>query len=130
MFLCDTNVVSEFVRPRPSPALLEWAEEVPSILVSSVTVEEIFHGLGWKPNPRILTAVEAFLAERCELVPVSPEIARRSGGMRGAFQARGKTRSLPDMLIAATAQVHQLTLVTRNVRDFEDCAISLFNPLD
>ncbi|HWN41472.1 MAG TPA: plasmid stability protein stbB [Thermoanaerobaculia bacterium] len=37
---------------------------------------------------------------------------------------------MPDMLIAATAQVHQLTLVTRNVRDFEDCAISLFNPID
>lgn len=130
MFLCDTNVISEFVRPRPSPKLLEWAEEVPGILVSSVTIEEIYYGLGWKPNPRILSAVESFIAERCELVPVSPEIAKRSGGMRGAFQARGRTRSLSDMLIAATAQVHQLTLVTRNLRDFEDCAIPLFNPID
>ena len=91
---------------------------------------EIYYGLGWKPNPRILTAVESFIAERCELVPVSPEIARRSGGMRGAFQSRGRTRSLSDMLIAATAQVHQLTLVTRNLRDFEDCAIPLLNPID
>jgi predicted nucleic acid-binding protein len=50
--------------------------------------------------------------------------------MRGAFQARGRTRSVQDMLIAATAQVHQLVLVTRNVRDFEDCALTLLNPID
>ena len=130
MFLCDTNVVSEFVRPRPSPKLLEWAEEVPAIFISAVTVEEIHYGLRWKPNPRILTAVELFIAERCEVLPISPEIARRSGGMRGAFQASGQTRSLSDMLIAATAQIHHLTLVTRNVRDFTDCAIPVFNPVD
>jgi len=61
---------------------------------------------------------------------ITPEIARRSGEMRGIFQARGKTRSVQDMLIAATAQVHQLVLVTRNVSDFEDCALTLLNPID
>jgi toxin FitB len=130
MFLCDTNVISEFFRPRPDPKLLAWAEGVPTILLSSVTIEEIFYGLGWKPNPRVLGAVESFIVERCELLPISPEIARRSGGMRGSFQARGDTRSMSDMLIAATAQVHQLTLVTRNVRHFENCALAVLNPFD
>jgi predicted nucleic acid-binding protein len=130
MFLCDTNVISEFFRPRPSPKLLDWAEGVPEIFVSAISIEEIHYGLSWKSNSRILAGLERFLAVRCKLLPVTPEIASRSGGMRGAFQARGKTRSVQDMLIAATAQVHQLVLVTRNVRDFEDCALTLFNPID
>jgi predicted nucleic acid-binding protein len=130
MFLCDTNVISEFFRPHPSPKLLDWAEGVPEIFVSAISIEEIRYGLSWKPNARILAGLESFLAVRCELLPVTPEVASRSGGMRGAFQARGRTRSVQDMLIAATAQVHQLVLVTRNVRDFEDCALTLFNPID
>ncbi len=47
---------------------------------------------------------------------------------RGGLRTQGKTRSQADMLIAATAQIHQLTLVTRNTRDFEDCQIPVFNP--
>jgi predicted nucleic acid-binding protein len=130
MFLCDTNVISEFFRPHPSPKLLNWAEGVPEIFVSAISIEEIRYGLSWKPNARILAGLESFLAVRCKLLPVTPEVASRSGGMRGAFQARGRTRSVQDMLIAATAQVHQLVLVTRNVRDFEDCALTLLNPID
>jgi predicted nucleic acid-binding protein len=130
MFLCDTNVISEFFRPHPSPKLLDWAEGVPEIFVSAISIEEIRYGLSWKPNARILAGLESFLAVRCKLLPVTPEVASRSGGMRGAFQAHGRTRSVQDMLIAATAQVHQLVLVTRNVRDFEDCALTMLNPID
>jgi toxin FitB len=130
MFLCDTNVISEFFRPRPSQKLLAWAEGVSEIFVSAVTIEEIQFGLSWRPKPRILAALEGFLSERCQLLPITPEIAHRSGVMRGSFQARGQTRSVQDMLIAATAEIHQLVLVTRNVDDFEDCALTLFNPID
>ncbi len=55
-------------------------------------------------------------------------MAERSGVMRGELRARGITRSQADTLIAATAQVLGLTLVTRNVRDFEGCRIDLLNP--
>jgi predicted nucleic acid-binding protein len=48
--------------------------------------------------------------------------------LRGQFQARGVTRSQADMLIAATASLHGLTLVTRNVQDFDGCAIAVINP--
>ena len=48
--------------------------------------------------------------------------------MRGRLAARGVVREQADMLIAAIAQVHQLTLVTRNTRDFEFCGIALLNP--
>jgi len=48
--------------------------------------------------------------------------------MRGELQAREQTRSQSDMLIAATAQLHALTLVTRNSDDFEGCGIPQLNP--
>ena len=48
--------------------------------------------------------------------------------MRGQLQASGQTRTQADMLIAATAQIHALTIVTRNVRDFDGCGIGVLKP--
>jgi toxin FitB len=127
-FLVDTNVLSELVRKRPDPGVLQWAQEVRKVAISAATVEEVYFGLSWKPNPRIQTWFEGFLETHCEILPVTAAIAKRSGEIRGQLQARGQTRSSTDMLIAATSQEHQLTIVTRNVRDFEDCGIPIFNP--
>jgi toxin FitB len=127
-FLVDTNVISELVRKKPDPGVLEWAQEIRRVALSAVTVEEVFFGLSWKPVPRVALWFEDFLETHCEILPVTADIARRSGELRWQLQARGLTRESADMLIAATAQVHQLTLVTRNVRHFGDCGISLLNP--
>ena len=128
MQLVDTNIVSELARPAPNPGVLTWAATLSGIALSVVTVEEIFYGLSWKPNARVSRWFDEFLPERCQLLPISDDIARRCGQLRGWLMARGIVRTQADVLIAATAQVHQLTLVTRNVRDFEDCAIPLLNP--
>lgn len=127
-FLIDTNILSEFVRKRPDPGVLQWAREVRRVAVSVATLEEVYFGLSWKPNPRVRLWLEGFLDTNCEILPVTPEIAKRSGEIRGQFQARGQTRSTADMIIASTAQEHDLTLVTRNVRDFAECGILLLNP--
>jgi toxin FitB len=127
-FLVDTNVLSELVRKRPDPGVLTWAQEVRRVAISVASVEEVYFGLSWKPNPRIQLWFEGFLETNCEVLPVTARIAKRSGEIRGQLQARGQTRSSMDMIIAATAQEHQLTLVTRNVRDFEDCGIPILNP--
>lgn len=127
-FLVDTNVFLELVRRRPDPGVLDWAQGVRKVAISAVTVEELSFGLAWKPNPRIRQWMEDFLAAHCEILPVTAEIARRSGELRGEHQARGETREAADMLIASTAQEHRLTLVTRNVRDFSGCGVGLLNP--
>ena len=127
-FLVDTNVLSELIRRRPDPGVLQWAQDVRRLAISAVTVEEVYFGLSWKPNPGIRLWFEGFLDTHCEILPVTAEIAKRAGEIRGQLQARGQTRSSADMMIAATAQEHDLTLVTRNVRDFADCGISLLNP--
>ena len=126
--LCDTNVISELARPRPNPGVLAWAGTVSTTTLSVVTLEEIFYGLAWKPNLRVRAWFEAFLADRCQVLPITAEIATRCGQLRGELMARGAVRSQADMLIAATAQVHGLTIITRNVRDFEDCMVPILNP--
>lgn len=96
--------------------------------ISAATVEEVCYGLSWKPIPRIQIWFEGFLETNCRILPVTAEIAKRSGEIRGQLQARGQTRSSTDMIIASTAYEHQLILVTRNVQHFEDCGIPILNP--
>lgn len=126
--LVDTNIISELARPRPNPGVLAWASRQSSISLSVVTVEELYYGLAWKPNQRVSDWLEGFLSSRCEVLPVTVEVAKRCGTLRGLLTARGIRRTQADLLIAATAEVHQLTLVTRNVGDFQECAIALLNP--
>lgn len=127
-FLVDTNILSELVRKRPDPGVLEWSRQVKRVAISVASIEEVYFGLSWKPNPRIQLWFEGFLETNCDVLGVTAGIAKRAGEIRGHLQARGQTRSSTDMIIAATAQEHQLTLVTRNVRDFEECGIPVLNP--
>lgn len=126
-FLLDTNVVSEIARVRPNAGVLAWASRVTAHAISIVTIEEIRFGLAANPSPRIEAFMNAFFASEMHY-PITSDVAFRAGNLRGSFQRQGATREQADMLIAATAQAHNLTLVTRNTRDFEGCGIALLNP--
>jgi predicted nucleic acid-binding protein len=128
MQLVDTNIISELLRPRPNPAVQAWANRQEEFALAAISVEESMYGLVRNRNPALLEAYQTLLSTRCHVLPMSVEIAHRAGTLRGDFSLRGMTRSQADMLIAATAQQHNLTLVTRNTRDFEGCGISLLNP--
>ncbi len=126
--LMDTNIISELLRPRPNSGVLAWAATQSIVGISVITIEESIYGLTRKSNPRLLEKFEALVAEQCRIYPLSDPIARCAGDLRGRFSQQGIVRSQADMLIAATAHVHQLTLITRNVRDFEGCEIEVLNP--
>jgi len=131
MYLVDTNVISELMRPAPNEGVLRWAASLNfgagDFAASVVSFHEIVFGLSHKSRSRSLERFNV-LAARCLVLDVTETVARRAGEMRGQLAARGQVRHMADMLIAATAQVHALTLVTRNVRDFDGCGIGLLNP--
>ena len=116
------------MRPRPDARVLAWARGLSRPSLSVVTLEELHFGLGLKPSARMEAWLREFLDRHCEVLPVTEAIARRSGMMRADRRRRGSPRTQADMLIAATAWEHRLTLATRNATDFEDCGIAILNP--
>jgi predicted nucleic acid-binding protein len=128
-FLVDTNVISELTRRRPNAAVLAWSQSVAVHHVSAISVDELWYGISRRPTLKLDAWLSNYLNSHTVL-PIDQEVARRAGQLRGVFSLRGIVRDQPDMLIAATAQAHGLTLVTRNSKDFEGCGISLLNPFD
>jgi predicted nucleic acid-binding protein len=126
-YLVDTNIIGELTRLVPNAGVVQWAGRIDRHSISAISVDEAWFGIARRPDVRLHAWMEAYF-RRHEVLPVTEIIARRAGEMRGDFSRRGVTRSQADMLIAATAQIHGLTLVTRNVRDFEGCGIGLLNP--
>ncbi|MGZ8250050.1 PIN domain-containing protein [Methylomagnum sp.] len=127
LYLVDTNIISELARPAPNPDVVRWAGSVERHGISVVSLEEIWFGIARRPSVRLHVWLKGYLG-RHEIFPVTEAIAQQAGELRGGFSKRGIARSQADMLIAATAKIHGLTLVTRNVRDFEGCEIGLLNP--
>lgn len=130
IYLIDTNVVSEFVKKSPNPKVMAWVQSAEFLAISVVTVEEAHFGLAWQPNARKLALFNGIVQTMHAVYPITESIAQRAGVLRGQFQAQGVVRSAPDMLIAATAQEHQLIIATRNVRDFLGCGVQVVNPFE
>ncbi len=133
MYLVDTNIISEALRRVPDPRVLHWlvgaSAQASRLNLSVITVEEVIFGLSRRVMPGLLERFEGLLLAS-EVLALDAAVARRAGELRGRFSAQGIVRSQPDMLIAATAQLHGLTVVTRNVRDFASCGVGLLNPFD
>lgn len=127
-YLIDTNIISELAKPRPDINVLSWADGISLVSLSVITVEELQFGLSWRPNTKVQVWLDRFLEDYCITLPITTEVARLAGEWRGSFRSRGIKRTQADMLIAATAAVHGLIVVTRNVSDFDDCGIAILNP--
>ncbi|UOK73482.1 MULTISPECIES: type II toxin-antitoxin system VapC family toxin [Ancylobacter] len=132
MYLVDTNIISEARRGAlPALAWLRGADPL-SVHLSTLTLGEIMRGIALKQrsDPKTAGHLAEWLrrirndhAER--ILPVSDQISVEWGRI-AAIRPRGDI----DGLIAATAIVHDLILVTRNVRDFEDTGASMIDPWD
>jgi predicted nucleic acid-binding protein len=134
-YLIDTNVLSELRRKSPNPQLVDWltAKPVSRLYLSVLTLGEIRKGIEACPDASrrqtLLDWLEAelpvFFAGR--ILPIDAAVADRWGRL---LAHAGRPLPAIDSLLAATAVEHDLTLVTRNVRDFENLPVDLFNPWD
>jgi len=131
VYLLDTNVVSELRRPKPHGAVLSWIAAVPGdqVFLSAVTIGEIQAGIEItrEQDPAKAEALEAWLDQVAASYNVLPMDA--AAFREWARLKQGKPHTLvEDAMIAATAVVRDLTVVTRNTRDFERLGVATVDP--
>ncbi len=131
MYLLDTNVVSELRRTRPHGTLLAWLQDVQDhdLHISAVTIGEIQSGveITREQDEAKAAAIEAWLAEVAGTYNVLSMDAQ-TFRVWARLMHRRSDNLIEDAMIAATAAVHRLTVVTRNVRDFEGLGVLTLNP--
>lgn len=131
MYLLDTNVVSELRKPRPHGAVLAWLESVDDaqLFLSVVTLAEIQAGieLTREQDPAKADEIEAWLELMAGAYNVLPMDAATFRHWARLMHRKSDTL-YEDAMIAATARVHGLTVVTRNVTDFKALGVKVFNP--
>ena len=134
MILLDTNVVSEAQRANGSPRVREaLRQHRRETCLSVIVLGELLFGVArLEAGPRRTAILDNYDRMRRTLghriYPVSEEVGGAWAGIRASRQAAGRPLGMADGLIAATALVHDLTLWTRNTRDFADTGVRLFNP--
>ena len=135
-FLLDTNLISEVVRPKPDHRVLEWLDAMDESLLylSVLTLGEIRKGVaGLVPGKR-QTQLESWLETGLRprfsgrILPVTDGIAERWGRLAAQAKRNGQMISVIDGLLAATAMHHNLTVVSRNPRDFSVTHVPALNP--
>lgn len=131
MFLLDTNVVSELRKARPHGSVLAWFNATPEsdLFVSAVTLGEIQRGIELTRDQSPAKAQEITLwADRLaathNILPMDAQTFR----VWAQLMHHQSDALFEDAMIAATARVHQLTVVTRNTRDFARFKLPLLDP--
>ena len=137
-YLLDTCVISELARSRPNASVIDWLrrQDAETLYISYVTVGELNKGIvklggdkraldlgRWLNNDILLRFSDRIL-------PIDKAEALEWGRICGEGERVGHSRSSIDALIAATARVHGMTLVTRNINDMAGMDVPLLNPFE
>jgi len=135
-YLLDTNIPSELTRPQPDAHVAAWLESADDdqLFFSVVSLGEIVKGVSLLTSGRKRNELERWLETTLRpwfgirILSVDEAVARRWGAMTAKTERMGRKLKVADGMIAATALVHDLTIVTRNVKDFTGLGAHLINP--
>lgn len=136
MIVLDTNVLSELIRPAPEPKVLAWleAQAMDALFTTAIARGEMLYGARILPAGRrredLLRELEAIFSTDMagRVLPYDEAAADAHAQIAARRRAQGRPSSQSDMMIAGIVRAHGATLATRNIRDFDDCGVSLVNP--
>ena len=136
MIILDTNVLSELMKPKPSPRVMAWTAKQPAtqLFTTTITQAEIFFGIEvlskGKRREALFEAAESMFGEDFagRILVFDSDAAQAFSTIAAHRRALGKPISHADAQIAAIVQVHGAKLATRNVADFQDCGIDITDP--
>lgn len=136
MYLLDTNVISELMRPEPDSNVYLWVESqsIYSLFITAITQAEILYGLMLLPNGRrknrLVKTSESMFSEDFSgrILPFDIAAASEYANVAAKKPKKGHPISQFDAQIAGIARSRGMTIVTCNVNDFKDCDIPLINP--
>jgi len=135
-YLLDTNVVSEWVKPRPDVGVVNWLHEADEdeLFLSAVTIAELRYGIERLRNGSRKAQLEEWLAgdlaERFQgrILAVEDRVAEIWGRIMVRSETQGKRLGIMDGFLAATAEAYELVVVTRDVRAFQGFVPDTYNP--
>jgi predicted nucleic acid-binding protein len=135
-FLVDTNVVSEWVKLRPDSGVVDWMTEVDEdrVFISVISLAELRRGIERMPDGNRRSRLDEWLREELpqrferRVLLVDHAVAEAWGRIVARCEMAGRPISTMDGFIAATSEVHDMALVTRNVSDFEFSVREVVNP--
>ena len=135
-YLLDTCLISELVKKEPNPAVVAWldAQDEQTLFLSVLTLGELQKGISKLPDGSKKVELQAWvshdLVERFggRILSVDQETALYWGRLQGETECKGEKLPVMDALIAASAGVHGMLVVTRNAKDLERCGAQVCNP--
>lgn len=135
-YLLDTCVISELVNPKACPAVLAWVDGVPEerLYLSVITLGELQKGIfkldSGERQRRLRSWLDVDVRQRFSgrILALDSDVLLHWGRIAGTAERRGRRWPVLDSLLAATAMVHHLTLVTRNIADVQDLGAEVVNP--
>ena len=134
-FLLDTCIISELRKPNSDDGVLAWFEMCAEdmLYLSTVTLGELHYGIELLPKSRRKIELLTWYKHVClsysgHILDVTLPVLERWGSLRAARQKSGVPLAMGDGLIAATAIVNGMTVVTRNTSDFRGMGVDLINP--
>jgi toxin FitB len=132
-YLLDTNVLSELVRPKPSPEVRAFLQNDADLWLSVITLHELSFGAEASPSPKRKIELLAWIRDITaqfgpRIIALDTATAEHSGRLRALADASGGPSDPLDALIAATAMQRGLVVATRNTKHFKVFGVGLHNP--
>jgi predicted nucleic acid-binding protein len=133
-YLVDTNVFSELAKTQPDDQVIKWLRDHEADLyLSTVTIGELRRGIEALPAGKRKAALQSWLTGLCKrmegrILSFNTSTAHVWGQLMAAWNKKGTTVPSLDSQLAATAHRHNLTMVTRNVSDFQNTGVQHYNP--